>query len=767
MSVKAALARTTGNVLTWGLRRLAHRPAGNLPGKVALAIDPELIADLRSKLAVGSVVIVGTNGKTSVTNLVADAFEADGRSIICNRTGANLQTGVASALLQGHPAEWGVFESDELWLARTLPQLKAQYVVLLNLFRDQLDRCGEIRVIQDSIAQALKSSPSTTLIYNADDPQCAAIAEVIPNSTIAFGVDEPMGLEQNTVADASMCQRCAGMVSYHWRQYGQLGSYYCETCGFERPALDVAATQVNLGARELSFAVEDRRTHATATLTSPQSTPYLVYNLLAAWTLMEAVGIPTPVFQQAVDAFNPRNGRLQAYTVGSHPVLLNLAKNPTGFNQNLKIVEQDQSPKAVAFFINDQIADGRDISWIWDIDFEELASQPGTVVFAGGQRKNDLQLRLKYAGISAELVEGMEEVFAWMASTPGYKNAPAYAIANYTDLPPVHEELDRLAQRNGEGVALAEAAAPAAAEAAESQATDELEVAESQAAPSQASTSVTADESAVPAEDPVPSAAPDAEQGTDPVRIVHLFPDLLNLYGDGGNVRALAQRLRWRGIPVEVEAVRFEDEVDLTQADLVFLGGAPDREQRLASQRVMAMKDELAAYVEADGVLLAICGGYQMLGRIWLLGDDEVEGLGILPMETKRPGTARERLVDNMVLASPLATRPVVAYENHAGRTYLDAGVEPFGTVLSSVGCGNSEESHADGARYRNVLGTYGHGPLLPKNPEVADWLLTQALERHSQRTGTAFAPLAPLDDSVEWAANDVMVQRLGVKSEA
>ena len=461
MGLQLAMAKAVGNTLSWGLRKVARRPGGTLPGKAGLRIDPQFIADLRGKVRVGSVVVVGTNGKTSVTNLVADAFEAAGRTVICNRTGANMGPGVASALLQARPAEWGVFESDELWLARTLPQLRADYVVLLNLFRDQLDRCGEISRIQENIAGALAKSPETTLVYNADDPLCEAIARKVANRTVSFGVDGDMELAQNTVADAQMCQDCPGMVEYRYRQYGQLGDYFCPACGFARPALDFAATDVRLDARGAAFAVTSRATDRVDRVTTGQPTPYLVYNLLAADAIMQLTGVDAAVFQRAVDAFDPRNGRLQRYVIDGHSVLLNLAKNPTGFNQNLKIIERDAGPKAVAFFVNDYEGDGRDISWIWDVDFEELAGHGALAVFAGGTRANDLQVRLKYAGLDAQLVEGIEEVFAAAnadAALPA--DAGVYAIANYTALPVVHTALDAMAASDQPAAAPGSAAPP-------------------------------------------------------------------------------------------------------------------------------------------------------------------------------------------------------------------------------------------------------------------------------------------------------------------
>lgn len=739
MSLRFSLAKAAGAVSTWGLRHVAHRPAANLPGKIALAIDPALLDELRGKCTQGSVITVGTNGKTSTNNLLADAFEAAGRTIICNRTGANLAAGISSALLQQPAAQWGVFECDELWLAHVLPHLCSNYVLLLNLFRDQLDRCGEIDRIQTSIAGALTASPDTVLVYNADDPLCARIADEVPNRTVAFGLSESMGLAQNTVTDAQMCQKCDGMVRYHYRQYGQLGDYFCDQCDFARPTLDFAGRDIAIGPSGVTMEVCGPT--GCESVHTPQPTPYAAYNLVASYALCREVGIPTADFQRAQDAFNPRNGRLQRYRLGGRDVLLNLAKNPTGFNQNLKIVEADRGSKMVAFFINDQVADGRDISWIWDIDFEELADQPDTVVFAGGSRAHDLAVRLKYAGIEAAVIENIEDAFARLGALTVAGVLPAdaavYAIANYTALPPVHAALNAM-----------EAAEPAEAAACIADAAPTPRPDDPAQAPASEGKNAEPGNAAAALSEP-------------PVVIAHMLPDLLNLYGDGGNVRILEQRLRWRGIPVEVRRIQHGEAVDFSQVDLVFMGGGPDREQKLASEQLLAMRDELAVYVEGDGPLLAICGGYQILGRQWLWGDELVPGLGLIDMETRRPGTSADRLIDNMVLESPLATHPVVGYENHAGRTYLGEGVEGFGRVVSSCGHGNNDDDRVEGARYKNVVGTYSHGPLLSKNPEVADWMLARALERRTQRTGAPAPDLAPLDDTAELAANASMVKRL------
>lgn len=723
MGVRKTGARAVSAVSTWGLRHIARRPAANLPGLIALKIDPSIISELMGKISEGSIVVVGTNGKTTVTNIIADMLEAAGKTVVCNRTGANMQAGIASTLLQSKGGQWGVFESDELWLGKTLPELKATYVVLLNLFRDQLDRCGEIDRIQETITQALKDSPETTLIYNADDPQCAIIAKRVPNKALGFGVDQDLKLAQNTVVDAQMCQNCSAIMDYTYRQYGQLGDYSCPHCGFSRPAFDFSATDVTLDASGVKFTFncvsEVAGDHLQgARITSSFNAAYMLYNLMAISSVASVVECSQEAVQKTIDRFDPQNGRLQEMTIKGRSMLLNLAKNPTGFNQNLKIITQAEGKKVVAFFINDNVADGHDISWIWDCDFEELASQKDIVVYAGGTRKNDLQLRLKYAGIEAEIINSVNEMVDAALRMPAEWNM--YAIANYTALPAVRAALT-----------LRE---------------DKLPVEQ-------------------PAEgtlDPKRSVShriPEAMKDQKPLRIVHLFPDLLNLYGDGGNVKVLEKRCLWRGIPVEIEAVNYGQTTDLSRADIAFLGGGPDREQKLASEGLFAMKDDIKAYVEKGGVLLAICGGYQILGANWLMGDESVEGLSIIDAKTVRAGKGFDRLIDNIVLESPIATLPVVGFENHAGRTKLGENAKPFGMVISSVGHGNDDTSGADGVVYKNTIGTYLHGPLLGKNPEVADHLIACALFNKFGKP----CPLDVLDDSVEVEANNVMVSRLHV----
>lgn len=240
------------------------------------------------------------------------------------------------------------------------------------------------------------------------------------------------------------------------------------------------------------------------------------------------------------------------------------------------------------------------------------------------------------------------------------------------------------------------------------------------------------------------------------VRVAHLYPELLNLYGDSGNILCLRRRMAWRGIEPVVDEVHVGDAPSFSDADIAFIGGGSDREQRIVCERLLACRDELHAFVEDGGVLLAVCGGYQLLGHSYLMGDELVQGLSLVDLYTDR---GSPRLIGNVVVESRISPQPIVGYENHGGRTHLGPGVEPLGRVL--YGHGNDGVPDAEGVRhegclYKNVVGTYVHGPLLPKNPGVADYAISRALER---RYGDG--ALEPLDDAEELAANAAMVGRL------
>ena len=233
------------------------------------------------------------------------------------------------------------------------------------------------------------------------------------------------------------------------------------------------------------------------------------------------------------------------------------------------------------------------------------------------------------------------------------------------------------------------------------------------------------------------------------ITIGHLYPDLLNLYGDRGNIACLMQRCLWRGIEAETIEFELNDEIDFTKLDIVLLGGGSDREQMIVCRKLKEIQKDFKAYVEDNGVVIAVCGGYQLLGNYYKTDEGMIEGLELVDLYTEQE---EGRLIDNIVLQSDLVDMPVVGFENHGGRTYIGES-KPFGKVL--YGSGNDGKSGYEGVVYKNVIGTYLHGPLLPKNTQICDWLIARALER---KYGDG--ELSPLDDSQEKEANDYIYNR-------
>ena len=710
MKPRVRLARLAGALAHWGTVHLAHKGGGNIPGAIALRVDPSVVGELSRGLS-PRVVVTGTNGKTTTTGLLADALASDGADVVCNRAGNNMESGIAAALVMAgekNGARAGCFECDELYTVRVLPTMRPDALVLLNLFRDQLDRYGEIDHTQDVIAEALRRSPETALVYNADDPLCAAIADRVDNAGLPFGIDEPTDLEADRISDSRFCARCNTGLEYEYVHYGQLGSYRCPECGWKRPRLAFAAVNLQLTCGGFEFDVEDRRDAEVVRhhVRTRYSGLYMVYNVMAALAGCLAAGGDAARFQEVLDSYEPASGRGKVFSLGDgREVASNLAKNPTGFNRMIQQVRSEDGCY-LAPFLNDNDADGHDVSWIWDIDLERLRDLSDLrLVCVGGTRREDMAVRVKYAELGAPivLVNGIEDALGLLPA--GEK---LHAIANYTAFPPVVADLERLCKLG-----------------------------------------------TVPNLHTPPAAAAEGTRPTPvaldrPLRVVHLYPDALNLYGDGGNIASLSKRCAWRGIPCQVDQVLMGQELDLSDADVVLLGGGADRDQLAVCHELQGQREKLAAYVADGGVLLAICGGYQLLGHSYMMGEKQVEGLHILDLETVAGET---RLIGNVAIESPVCDAPVVGFENHAGRTLLGAGEKPLGRALVA-GTGNNGEDGGEGVLHDGVVGTYLHGPILPKNPGVTDWLIARALERRG-----ADVTLAPLDDALETAAHDVALR--------
>jgi UDP-N-acetylmuramyl tripeptide synthase len=441
---KLVAARAVG-----ALARRAGRGGGtSLPGKVLIRLEPEAISELAARLPRGSVIVSATNGKTTTTAMIASVLERAGVTIVHNRAGANMAGGVASTLLAAARAggriegELGLFEVDEFWLAAMTEQLGPRAILLANLFRDQLDRYGELDTIADRWASVLTSSAAgARLVLNADDPLIADLGRDHAG-VVYFGVeDDAMAVpEMQHASDSKHCRRCGAAYVYESIYLGHLGRYHCPSCGQERPAPAVRAEDIHLhGTRSATFTLHTPAGSAQVELPLPGL--YNVYNALGASALCLALEIPLGEIVAGLEAVTAAFGRAETIRIGPNELSILLVKNPAGANEILRTLTLEESELDVLAILNDRIADGRDISWVWDADFELLAGRVRRVTCAG-TRAAELALRLKYAGVPSErlhvvpsLPEALDDA---LADAPG---GHVFALPTYTALLELRDEL--------------------------------------------------------------------------------------------------------------------------------------------------------------------------------------------------------------------------------------------------------------------------------------------------------------------------------------
>ena len=385
-------------------RRLGAGGGTTIPGKLLAELDRGAIDRLAARLPTGTAVVSATNGKTTTTAMAAEILRP-GHRLAHNAAGANLVSGVASALLSAGDADLGLFEVDEGALPELVQRLRPVAVCLGNLFRDQLDRYGELELVAERWRDAMGSLPAEArLAYNADDPQLAAVGEGHASS-IAFGLDDPRVARPSLqhAADSKYCVRCGTPYDYSAAYVGHLGDYRCPRGDHARPALDVAAREVSLqGLERAAFRLDTPEGSRRIELGLPGL--YNVYNALAAATLARALGAELDEIAAGLGRFSAAFGRFERIAVGGKHILLLLIKNPAGANEAVRTLVDGGPPRAMVVALNDEIADGRDVSWIWDVDFEPLLPNLETLVASGG-RAAELALRFRYGGLDEHAVE--------------------------------------------------------------------------------------------------------------------------------------------------------------------------------------------------------------------------------------------------------------------------------------------------------------------------------------------------------------------------
>ena len=409
MGARLAL-ETTAARLIGRLSRAAGRGGGTtLPGKLVWTLDRNALDALAARLPDGVALVSATNGKTTTTAM-ASAILSPTRRLAWNRSGANLASGIASTLLDSNGARLGLLEVDEFALPEIMRRTRPRLVALGNLFRDQLDRYGELEHIAERWRDAVAGLPDdATLVVNGDDPLVAALANG-RETTMIFGVDDPShgrnGLQH--ASDSKYCVRCGRPYRYDAVYVGHLGAYRCPACGHERPALDVAAREIEShGLDGISFSLQTPAGSAPVSLTVPGL--YNVYNALAAASLSLALGVRLEEVVDGLERFRAAFGRFERFAAGDRTVLLLLIKNPAGANEALRTLEEGGVSPTLVVALNDEIADGRDVSWIWDVDFEPLLEHVVRIVVSG-DRAAELALRFTYAGFPEERLDVLPDV---------------------------------------------------------------------------------------------------------------------------------------------------------------------------------------------------------------------------------------------------------------------------------------------------------------------------------------------------------------------
>ncbi|MFN8521531.1 MAG: Mur ligase family protein [Chloroflexota bacterium] len=441
MSLRLSAALAAGRLVAGLSRRLGRGGGTVIAGHVVPRIAPGALATVTRRLPQGSVIVSGTNGKTTTTRLIAHIARQSGLETMHNRAGANLLTGLVTTAmtgssLRGWPsAHLGLFEVDEATLPHALAHIAPRALLLTNIFRDQLDRYGEVHYVATLWRRALATlPPETTLVLNADDPLVASLADELPNPRVFFGVDDASvaASESPHASDARLCPRCNAPLRYTAAFYGHLGHYACSACSFRRPHADVSAISVHL-ASERGSTVHLTLPAGELEADLPLPGLYNVYNALAASAVAECLQTSRPVLQSSLTSFQAAFGRLERVAVGDREIFLALVKNPVGFTEVLRTITGGERPLHLMIAINDLFADGTDVSWLWDVEFELLAGRVARVT-CGGVRAHDMAVRLKYAGINParitvapELDGALDEALGGVPS-----GGTLYALPTYT-----------------------------------------------------------------------------------------------------------------------------------------------------------------------------------------------------------------------------------------------------------------------------------------------------------------------------------------------
>lgn len=412
---------------------------GSLPGSIARKMNPNILQTLTID---GPVILVtGTNGKTSTTNMTADLLEQQGYHVITNRKGDNLREGITTTLLVNSSlsgkvhADAAVLEVDELTVKHILPNLPVSAFIVNNFFRDQLDRAKEMEQLIDSIEGVLPDYKGT-LVLNGNDPNVVRLSLKAPHAkTFYYGLDRNKYSVETTqeASEGKFCPKCGAKLNYDYYQYSHIGSFHCSSCDFQTPDLDICIQDIDLDTNQMVMGGK--------TFTSPHEGMYTMYNCGAVLAIAKLLDIPLEKAEYVFEHAPQPKGRDETFYAGEKRCNLNLIKNPTGANEVLKVIEKDQKEKSVCIVLNDNDQDGTDISWIYDTFFEKLMTEQTTSIVCSGLRGYDMALRLYYGGFSGSLTV-IDDINEAVSTTIRHCDN-SYVIATYTALLPTRSAITK------------------------------------------------------------------------------------------------------------------------------------------------------------------------------------------------------------------------------------------------------------------------------------------------------------------------------------
>ena len=703
--------------------KICHKNGGNFLGKIAYDWNPEIFKYFKVSCPV--IAVSATNGKTMTNNCIGYTLKTAGNKVISNVEGNNMETGILSTILKNCTltgkikADYLVFEVDESYIPVVFKDFRLDTLVILNFFRDQLDRNGEVESLILRINEFLKNY-NGNLILNNDDPNVARLGQANPSNKkiYYFSVDKyQFATEQiKEAGEGKFCPFCKSRLEYEYYQYSHVGKFKCPNCNFGDNEIYKLATNVDLKNR--CFDIDGN------TYKINGNSIYLIYNYTAVYSVCSLYGISNNIVKKAFSTFALNNGRLEEIKINNVPTIINLAKNPTGSNVSLRILNEDESEKELLFVLNDNIADGFDVSWIWDINFNNLNNV--SRIITSGTRAYDIAIRVKTSGFPAENIEpylNLEDAVKALYKT----NVKKYVIANYTSLQPTRHELKKFDETNKNNIV------------------------ENIAFTNQEnSNNISSDIDTIRQNNETNSDCPNC------LKILYLYPDMLELYGDYGNIQVLKYRIESRGYQAIIDRYSIGDDApNFNDYDIVFAGGGADNEQSILAEDLVKYKENIQEAVQNGVFFLLICGAYQLFGKYYKGVDGNIiPGLEVFDYYTVANPDRKKRCIGNIVIDANLNNlkTKVIGFENHGGQTFDISN--SFGKVL--FGNGNKFGDSEEGFFKNNVIATYLHGPLLSKNPELCDYIIKYCLDRKYNEN----VSLKPLNDKFESLCRNQLLDR-------